>query len=210
MLANRSIERTKTRIEKAAIGQGETNFRRALRSSVRGLWTGHLEFVGFIDGMIASIRRYITQAWREGAGSCGIKPSEMSFEEQARLQDFIAGQMNYLVGFANAIETNSKENGGKLGPLFKRAELWVNRYGEAYALAQSMACGDKKLKWVIDVSKESCSSCLLLNGRVYRASIWAKYDIRPRMSRLACGGYLCGCRFVEVDEPVTPGRPPNI
>jgi len=150
------------------------------------------------------------QAWREGAATCGIKPAERTDNEQQQLNELIAENRQYIFGFGENIEENSKANGGKLGPHLARGQLWINKYNEVKSIAQQMACADIKLKWVWSPQREHCSDCQKLNGRVYRASIWQKYNIHPQSQNLQCHGYRCGCSFIMTDEKVTPGRPPNI
>lgn len=188
----------------------EGDFRKNIRSAIRGLWSGSINYYEFIEQMTLAIRYGYTYAWYDGAGKCGILPSELSPEELLRLDREIMNEIQYLSNFANSISQNSKRNKGKLAPLFDRAEMWVNNFGRISGIAMSLACQDKKLKWVWNPLKEHCSDCQRLNNRVYRASIWSKYNISPRMRRLACGGFKCGCRFEETQEPVTPGRPPMI
>ncbi len=193
-----------------AVTSGEADYARGIRSLVRGLWTGELDEFTFIDTMVFAIQRGLRRAWFEGAEKCSIKPVELTKEELDAMNKIISEQYYFLIDFASSISKNSKANRGKLTPLYRRAELWVNQYGEARNQAKLMACGDKKLKWKFNPLKEHCSSCAMLDGRVYRASIWRKYNIRPRMSSLACGGWRCGCEFIITDEAVTPGRPPRV
>ena len=42
----------------------------------------------------------------------------------------IVQENGYIAGFADAVEEKSKANGGKLGPLLVRADLWVKRYND--------------------------------------------------------------------------------
>jgi len=101
-----------------------------LRGAVRGLWNGGWDRFEFLENMEIAIQRGFTQAWAEGAGECGIAPGDYSAEEEMALREAIFGQMPHLIGFAAAIEDNSKANGGKLGPLLSRVGMWANRYNE--------------------------------------------------------------------------------
>lgn len=189
------------------------NYRMDIRAVVRGLWSGVLTYFQAWEQMDLAIRRGLPLAWQDGSEECGILPSEWTPEEKQALESAINGELGYIDGFLTAIEEGSKANGGKLGPLFQRADLWISRYVDVRNRAMLMACRDKKLKWVLDcirVSKEHCRDCLRLEGRVYRASIWAKWDIRPQHHGLACGGWRCACCFRETNEPATPGRPPAL
>lgn len=190
---------------------GLAAMRMNVRNAVRNLWTGNGDIFDFYEQMNTTIRLGYETAWREGAETCGIKPGERTIEETQRLEAMIAENRQYIFGFGEAIEAGSKANGGKLAPVMTRGELWINKYNEVKAVAQQMACADTKLMWQWDPSIEQhCADCRKLNGRVYRASVWAAYDIWPQSQALECHGYRCGCSFVPTDKSVTPGRPPQI
>lgn len=189
---------------------GLAAMRMNIRNAVRGLWSGNTDMFDFFEQMDAAIRIGYETAWREGAKTCGIGPGERTEEETQRLEAMIVENRQYIFGYGEAIEAGSKANKGPLAPLMSRAELWINRYGFVVATAQQMACKDTKLMWVWTPEKEHCPDCRKLNGRVYRASVWEKYNIKPKMMELNCHGFNCGCEFVPTDKPVTPGRPPQI
>lgn len=195
-------------VEKAQ--SGIAAMRMNIRNAVRGLWTGNTDIFDFYEQMDAANRLGGETAWREGAETCGIKPSERTEEETKRLEEMIAQNRQYIFGFGEAIEAGSKANGGKMAVQMKRAELWINWYNEVKAVAQQMACVDTKLMWQWSPEKEHCADCRKLNGRIYRASVWAKYNIWPQSHDLECRGFRCGCSFVPTDKPVTPGKPPQI
>jgi hypothetical protein len=159
--------------------------------------------------MNASIRNLYTRAWEDGAAECGVKPTELTQEERDRLEEEIWSELSHTGKFADAIVAGSKANGGKLGKLTGRIPMWVNRYQGVRYLAKIYACGDQKLMWVMNPVKEHCEDCLMLNGRIYRASLWKESGWEPRSRDLACRGYKCGCELVNTDLPATPGRPPR-
>lgn len=192
---------------------GSTNYRNGIRSAVRGLWGGALDYYQFYEAMEAAIRSGLTTAWHEGAKACGILPVDLSPTERVALAQAIANEYNYITDFATTIEAGSKANGGKMGSLMVRAEVWINRYLDVVNRAKIAACADQKLEWVLNyirVSKKHCGSCLKLARRVKRASVWEKYDIRPQSPRLECGGWRCACGLVVMDKPCTPGPLPNL
>lgn len=181
-----------------------------IRAAVRGLWSGAMDYNEFLDAIDLAVRVGLTRAWYEGAGTCGIiAPQELTLDEINALNRFINTQMGFVFAFANDIVAGSKANKGKLTPLMQRAVMWTNRYNEARNYAKQLACADQKLEWIFGDTKH-CSSCLKLNGRVYRASIWAKYNIRPQMFELECHGFHCQCTLNPTSKPATRGRPPSI
>lgn len=188
------------------------NLRAGVRSEIRRYWTGAGDESAFIVGMGNVIERQYTEAWRIGAADCGIKPDEYSDGEKAALQAQIDGQFTFILDLADLVGANLKKDGGKLGPIINRADLWAARYEEVVNRARAMACANKKLKWVIGVA-EHCSSCLKLNGQVRRGSFWDERGILPRVAGagyLECRGYQCKCSLQPTDAPLSRGRLPSL
>jgi hypothetical protein len=189
---------------------GFLEYRRNIRAGVYGLWSGRFNFAQFVFHMVAAIERGFRRAWYDGAAECGISPIELTNLELDRLRLETNTEISYVIPFADDIDATDKASGNLLRPLQNRAELWANRYEAIKSMARSYACKDQKLEWVWNPLKEHCTDCGRLNGRVYRASIWRKYNLEPRMKTLACRGYNCGCEFRVTTNPVTPGRPPKV
>lgn len=190
----------------------ETLFGRAVRSAIRGVWYGELDIIGFADSMQGAIFRAYEQAWREGSEQCGISPAERTQEEQAALDAEIASDQGYILGLYDRIDNMKLQHAETGKPTYtqvvNQAKLWANRYNAVRNLAQRMACSDQKLIWRMGPTREHCVDCQNYEGRVYRASVWDKYGIRPQSRDLSCHGYNCLCYFEPTDAPGTPGRPP--
>jgi hypothetical protein len=184
------------------------SYRRNIRAAVRALWLGAMDIDQFFSAMDSIIRIGIPQAWYEGAAECGVKPNELRPEERIEIERAIASELNYVIGFGDAIEAGNKASGGKLTPLMMRADLWVNRFNQVKERGKGMACADQKAKWVYGDTIDHCDDCSRAVGRVYRLSTWEKYGWVPGSKELACGGWRCKCQRVPTDEPCTPGRPP--
>lgn len=182
----------------------------AVRAAVRGLWRGYFDEMDFVVQMSNALDRYLTEAWHEGAARCGIRPEELTIAETQAMLNFIAGQYNYVMNFGRSVAEGSRANGGKLGPLLARAELWTERYNEARNRGAIMACGDQKMVWRLGPTRDHCRDCARLHGRVHRASVWEQYDVYPKNSNLECGGWRCLCQLLPTNLPGTPGRPPRL
>lgn len=202
-----ALDHSSEMLEKASAS--ERNFRQGIRAAVRGLWYGHLPLFGFIQSMNATITWGFRMAFQDGARQVGILPGDLTETEKGQLEMVITNEQAYISGFGQAI-LDHKRKGGKIGNMFKRADMWANRYSGIRSWAMSLVGADKKLVWIVDITKEHCRTCLRLQGRVYRASIWQKYGVYPRHRALECKGYRCGCSFRPTTDPVTPGRPPSI
>ena len=189
---------------------GVSRYRDELRRPVRGYWSGSMDLVAFYDAMETAIRQGLTGAWREGAKIAGVNPDELTQVELDALEVAIRDEAAHIPDLAERIEANSKAAGGKLQPLFDRVEqLWVNRYNDVKNRAMQMANTDPKLRWDLGRTEKHCRDCLTYNRRVYRASTWNRYGIRPQAHGLACHGFRCDCRFTPApDAALTKGRPP--
>lgn len=190
----------------------ESAFRSGVRSAVRGLWSGALSRSQFNSALSSAISRHLQTAWTEGAAECSVKADELTEEETKALAEFIAGQIDFISGFADAIREHDKTSKGKLQPLFDRADMWVNRYSQARQQASSMACGNLKKVWTLGAT-EHCPSCVRLNGKVKRNSYWQQKGILPRVagaSYLKCGGYRCKCSLETTDRPISKGNLPSL
>ena len=170
----------------------EAGYRMAIRAAVRGLWSGVFDYNNYWEAMSTSIRFYLPRAWHEGALECGIAPNELTSAEKSKLRQAVNYEFQWIHGYAEAIEENSKANGGKLSPLYSRAEIWIGRWEGVKSEARVMACGDQKLEWVLGPTEESCPTCSKLAGKVKRASYWNEKGILPRVHGapwLACKGF---------------------
>lgn len=181
------------------------DFRKAIRVAFRGLWSGVLDQSDFIATMQFNIKFYLQRAWLEGANQCNVFEGELTFDEEQARNNFIQTQFAYIGDVSQAIVDNSKANGGKLRPLFERAELWVTRYRQLVIIARTYACADQKEEWVLGLTEQHCPSCKGFAGRVYRNSTWRRYNALPKSNDLFCSGYRCECELKPTDKPITPG-----
>jgi hypothetical protein len=124
-----------------------SNYKARLISLVRSLYNSS-DVGAFASGMTEAITDNLTQAWEFGAKQCGIAPDELTPEELAELQSIINNSLAYIDSLAEAILTG-KLSGKTADDFMYRIDMWANRWNEAYNQARTMACGDKKLVWVL-------------------------------------------------------------
>jgi hypothetical protein len=189
---------------------GIDQYRQSLRAAVYGLWRGAFTEPEFYDSMIRTIETGLGRAWNEGAGEVGILPEEFTQEEIFARDAAILQEIQYITRFGSWIASRDKASGGLLRDLMYRMSMWVNKYNDIRNLAMQVVGADLKLTWRLGPTKEHCSDCANYNGRVYRASLWRKYNIRPQSRGLECKGYKCQCRLSPTNAPATPGRPPSM
>lgn len=182
---------------------------RSLRAAVRGLWNGQLSLFDADDSFWRSIRRFFPEAWARGIAKVGLVMSELTGTERDALNDLIEEEQGYILHFLENVLNQNKAAGMPLQPHLDRVDMWLSRYNRVEALAYTLAAQDLKLKWVVGPT-EHCTDCAKLEGRVYRASIWARYNIQPQSPLLECFGTRCQCSLEPTEDRVTPGRPPNL
>lgn len=197
-------------LDYAFVTRSKADFRRSVRSLVRGLWQGTLSAFDFVDGMNSAIRRAFQKAFNEGVVRGGLQPEDLKDSERQVIETRINEEVSYLAPFAQAIDEGNQERGGTLETFLTRAEGWVARYDGVNELGYMTAVRDKRLKWVYDPTKEHCVTCEALNGRVYTAFNWQRSGLYPRSPHLNCTGKWCGCSWIETDEPVTKGAIPKV
>lgn len=183
-----------------------------IRSAVRGLWKGVFTTHQFVDAMVSTLDRRLTQAWREGASQCGIRPDEMTREEEVQLRTFINGQIAFLPGLASDIINGSKGQGDSLPKLMARSDLWARQYLTAKNKGAAMACADQKMEWVLGKTEKHCNTCSRLSGKVKRMSFWAE-NVMPQgfpNSKLECLGGHCDCRLTPTTAPLSRGPLPKL
>ncbi len=191
--------------ERKDIGQ----FRSRINGMIAALWRDEIDQNEFVIGMSGVLRKFLTESWLAGSKRCGIGAGEISQQEQAALDSFVNTNISFTPGFAGSIIEGNRASGAQLKSHQARAAMWVNAYPDARNQAQTIACGDQKLRWIWNPFKEHCSDCTALNGQVRRASFWAASGIHPQSRALECRGFNCGCRFAVSELPMSRGRLPG-
>ena len=204
-----------TELSEQGADRGIAQYRREIRSAVRGLWSGALSWEDSWESMDSTIERLWRKAFHDGAKEVGVLPVELTPDERLKLRQGIAQETSYISGLLDATETGSRANGGELGPLYKRVELWVQRYQQVYTDGQMTARENPKLKWIYSHTvKNHCISCEKLNGKIKRKSQWEKAGLQPQGPTLVCmisaGGItVCQCHFEVTIEPLSKGPLPR-
>ncbi len=183
---------------------------RTIRGAVRQFWAGRLDYDQAFEFMMSTISIGLRNNWHAGARECGIQPNELSPAERMALQARIVEEQSHIAPFLTAIENANKQAGAKLGPQLARAKMWTLRATDVQNQARTLACGDKKLKWIWDPVKEHCVDCENLNGKTKRASTWRQSGILPQSQELACKGFLCGCRLEPTNDSLSRGPLPRL
>jgi len=185
------------------------DYRRNLRANFRGCWSGVFGFDEFVYLMTITVRHGLTQAFNAGMKKAGIESFAINPEEKLELQNMIFTETNHIGNVAAWLDQNKKADGTKLATILRRADGWVARWGEANALGYQLGLKDEPQEWFLGATEKHCHDCSTYNGRVYRASVWAKHGIRPKSTKLSCFGIHCDCKLDKTDKKLNRGRPPK-
>ena len=172
-------------------------------------WSKAIDFQQFYEFMIILIRNGFAQAWHEGLAQLDILPAEMSPAERVALEEAILKEVTHVGNLADLI-LNQQDK--EWGPVKDRLNLWTHRYSDIRTRAILEASGDPKLKWVADMSRENCASCLKLHGKVKRKSYWLRVQVHPQSPKnvmLECQGFGY-CQLLPTEERCSPGPLPNL
>lgn len=181
-------------------------FRATLRRMVQTLYDGWIggEFIETMGNLITGqlIRAHI-QAWVD-EGNEGDPPLYLQLNAQRMVDEQIGHIQPYYAAILEA-----RINQTSVAPLLVRADMWANRYNEAYndALVVIAQQNGGKLEWIYDPSKEHCDTCAALNGIVAYAREWEVSGFKPQNAPnnlLDCGGWQCGCELRITDKRKTP------
>jgi hypothetical protein len=184
------------------------SYLQSLRAVARGLWVGAIDYAQAYEALDIAVRHGITKAWYEGLKEAGFSPTEMSDAEKLELRRMLVNEQTRMDSFLTHCLDNNKASGATWATCDAKAKLWAMRASDARNKALTMAQSDPKLMWAIGYTEKHCSTCLKLNGKVKRASYWAKIGVRPQNPPnplLECQGWRCDCRFVPTEEPLSKG-----
>lgn len=178
------------------------NMQRLIRSVYEGNLGG--DFIGITENLISGqLRQAYEQAWTD-EGTGGSIPEYLTESLNAMILD----QHGYVPGLYRDI-VDARVDGTSLNPLLYRAELWANRWTEAYNEAVHLITlknGGKEI-WVTGETETHCPTCAALNGIVAYASEWEQLGVRPQNApndKLACDGWNCDCRRDPTDKRRSP------
>lgn len=187
---------------------------------VRAVYKGRmgLEFILTMENLVSSqLGRAYKQAWKEEGTDEGF-PDYL----QADLDAKVAEQHTFISGYYHDI-VDAKIREAPIDPLLSRAELWAQRFNEAYNNALSLIHlnnGEKEV-WILGDTEHHCWICSSLNGIVAYASEWDELGVKPQhapneiLSRTrgvekGCGGWRCDCRREATDRRRSPNAKDRI
>lgn len=166
----------------------------------------------FLDGMASVVQAQLTRAFRAALREADLDP-ELVTQDGAGFADELEGMILSEYDFVDGLGADVLD-GMTPAEMQSRAELWGNRYLDAYNKATAIIADQYGglLEWVYG-DAEHCDTCLALNGTVAYQFEWEDAGVKPQSppnSRLDCEGWKCKCRLEFTDKKRTPDAPNKI
>jgi hypothetical protein len=139
-------------------------------------------------------------AYEDGLRAGGVDPNEADAVTKAdrrrRVAEWLAVQDTYIRNLVDDVRGREEPVSDK--EIALRAQMWANKSLHSIYYAGLFEASKNKLyQWQYSEEKDHCATCLSLNGQVHSLRTWMKSGFTPKCTCLECGGYLCGCEFVE-------------
>lgn len=189
---------------------------RAIEGLVNGVYSSNIGGQ-FIDTMANLISGQLTQAYRQAFEDEGFTDAFLPAYLTESLEAMILNQFDFVDQYYRDI-VDARVDGTSIAPLLARAQLWANRYNEAYNEAIKLITLNNggNLVWKLGATEKHCPLCSRYDGIVARASEWEALGIAPQNApnhaltgeidgEKGCEGWHCDCRL----EPTDARRSPN-
>lgn len=181
---------------------------RQLWKKIKQLYNEEITRPAFVDALADIVKQQITRAYREALRDEGLDPGLVNTQYADNVQNIILSEYEHIDVIAIDIEIASVQDKG-YEQFRNRAEMWANRYDDAYnrAIADIALEQGDKLEWVLGQTEEHCETCAALNGIVALASEWDETGVKPQQppnSAIECGGWKCDCSLVITTKRRTP------
>ena len=180
---------------------------RAIEGLVNGVYSGNIGGQ-FIDTMANIISGQLTQAYRQAFEDEGFTDAFLPDYLTESLEAMILNQYDFVDQYYRDI-VDAVVDRTPVAPLLARAQLWAQRWTEAYNEAVRLITLNNggNLEWELGETEEHCPECSAFNGIVARASEWEALGIRPQNApnnKLTCGGWKCDCSLKPTDKRRSP------
>lgn len=182
------------------IADAQDNYRSGLTDIVERLTSSSSgDTRSAASNMRQLIKGMAEQVYVEGLREGGIEDAEsqLSEEDTAAIQDWVAGQLPYVIDFLKAVAEE-----GQTGSTLNRIELWVGALGSLGHTAIMSARENMMVTWEYGDTDQHCTTCSTLHGQRHRLKWYRDKGYIPRepaSETLSCGGWGCDCRLVDDD-----------
>lgn len=181
-------------------------FLSAIYGLVNGVYFGHMGGI-FIDTLANLISGQLTDAFMRAWADEGHFSELPDYLNEA-LEDMILTQYEHVDQFYRDI-VDARVDETPIAPLLQRAELWAQRWTEAYnrATALIVEVNGGRLQWKLGATETHCTTCAALDGIVAYAREWNELGVHPQgapNNLIECGGWKCDCVLKPTDRRRSP------
>jgi hypothetical protein len=179
------------------------DYRKLLEELAYRLFTGEIGVNIFTSELKQIIDDNMTVAWANGAGI------NIDLIPDADLKIILAQALDeklYVDKLATFLQNNASV-AESYEQLFQHLDPWVNSWHRVENIAKAKTHPETNYMWQADPGKENCRHCAALNGTVATGDAWYASGVYPRSRTLECGGFYCGCDYIETDSSPTTDLP---
>lgn len=192
-----------------AAAKTEQTYLRQLWERVKRLYENRMSGSQFITDLADIVQQQITRAYRAALRDEGLDPDLVNGEYKDNVERIILSEYDHVDGFTADIIKASTDGTG-YEQFRVRAEMWANRYNDAYNKAELDIALENggKLEWQLGETEEHCDTCAALHGKVAFAAEWQAVGLRPQNppnQSLDCGGWQCDCHLIATNKRRTYG-----
>lgn len=151
--------------------------------------------------MRALVREYVETAFLEGFRDGGGTPDQLGEKQQAVIDEFDAGQQDFIRGFGDAVRSAAK-NPEERPAVLNRIEMWassINLAGQrGWVAAQEVV--KKRLQFHTAADDMVCVWCAPLNDRIVNAGEAFGDGPFGAVYAAPVHGHTCRCTVTEYLE----------
>lgn len=139
--------------------------------------------------MRALLRRYGTQAYKDGLTDGGVETDALEGDDQSVFNDWLATQSGYVTSFADTLFSGESEIDAE-----SRSALWGRKsLMSAYELGRESADRNGMYEFTGIDGVESCATCQRLSGQKHRLWEYNEKNLNPRGQVFVgeCKGFRC-------------------
>jgi len=176
-----------------------TEYQDEIARLMKQVGNGEITNDQFTQRMETMVSNEVTNAYINASGK-----TELTADDLAIIEAKISQNLSAIPGLIDSVDLwIAEEVDDLLKRIGKRAELWGNDIEGVWN--QGFLRGgndDQPIAWQLGAT-DHCITCSILANLVATRKEWRDSGWYPKSSRLACGGWRCGCSFIETDAPLT-------
>jgi hypothetical protein len=145
----------------------------------------------------ALLRALAPEAYAEGLREGGVDADEQDDDDRATVSGWVDEQVSHVNDFAAWLAGGEPRNSeDKRRELGERVGLWVQSLESLGSMGRASAKANQMGTWRRKGDKDSCDTCVELDGQRHRLKWFLKHNYIPRQpgsESLECKGYECEC-----------------